>query len=219
MTESRVESAQRIPVELKRGDRLGAYEILASLGAGGMGEVYRARDTKLGRDVALKFLADHLAADGDRRTRFDREARTLATLNHPGIVSIYAIETDGERPFIAMECVEGRVLQEVIPRGGLPLDRLLAIATQIAAAVAAAHRHGIVHRDLKPANVMVGAHDHVKVLDFGAAKLREGATATAETLPTEQVITGEGRILGTVAYMSPEQAEGRSVDRGPTFSR
>jgi serine/threonine protein kinase len=206
-------------MNLSAGSRLGAYEIVGALGSGGMGEVYRARDTRLGRDVALKFLPDDLAADPDRRARFDREARALAALNHPGIVSIYAIETDGGQPFIAMEYVEGRVLTDVIPKGGLPLDRLLAIATQVASAVAAAHTHGIVHRDLKPANVMVGPRDLVKVLDFGLAKLREHDPNAAETVPRVQDITGEGSILGTVAYMSPEQAEGRTVDaRSDIFS-
>ncbi len=203
------------------GQSLGSYLVLSKLGEGGMGEVFRARDTRLGRDVALKFLPDDLAADPDRRARFDREARALAALNHPGIVSIYAIETEGGQPFIAMECVEGRVLTDVIPKGGLPLDRLLAIATQVAGAVAAAHTHGIVHRDLKPANVMVGPRDLVKVLDFGLAKALDAnaSRATAETVAPAQDITGEGRILGTVAYMSPEQAEGRTVDaRSDIFS-
>ena len=206
-------------MNLSAGSRLGAYEIVGAIGSGGMGDVYRARDTRLGRDVALKFLPDDLAADPDRRARFDREARALAALNHPGIVSIYAIETEGGQPFIAMECVEGRVLTDVIPKGGLPLDRLLALATQVAGAVAAAHTHGIVHRDLKPANVMVGPRDVVKVLDFGLAKLRDRNADAAETVAQAQDLTGEGRILGTVAYMSPEQAEGRTVDqRSDIFS-
>jgi len=206
-------------MKLSAGSRLGAYEIVGAIGSGGMGDVYRARDTRLGRDVALKFLPGDLALDPDRRARFDREARALAALNYPGIVSIYAIETEGGQPFIAMECVEGRVLTDAIPKGGLPLDRLLAIATQVAGAVAAAHAHGIVHRDLKPANVMVGPRDLVKVLDFGLAKLREGNPDAAETVAPAQDITGEGRILGTVAYMSPEQAEGRTVDqRSDIFS-
>ena len=206
---------------LSAGSRLGAYEIVGAIGSGGMGDVYRARDTRLGRDVALKFLPGDLAADPDRRARFDREARALAALNHPGIVNIYAIETEGGQPFIAMECVEGRVLTDVIPKGGLPLDRLLAMATQIASAVAAAHTHGIVHRDLKPANVMVGPRDVVKVLDFGLAKALDAnaSRATAETVALAPDTTGEGRILGTVAYMSPEQAEGRTVEtRSDIFS-
>jgi serine/threonine protein kinase/Tol biopolymer transport system component len=208
-------------MNLSAGSRLGAYEIVGAIGSGGMGDVYRARDTRLGRDVALKFLPDDLALDPDRRARFDREARALAALNHPGIVSIYAIETEGGQPFIAMECVEGRVLTDVIPKGGLPLDRLLAMATQVAGAVAAAHTHGIVHRDVKPANVMVGPRDVVKVLDFGIAKALDAnaSRATAETVAPAQDITGEGRIVGTVAYMSPEQAEGRAVDaRSDIFS-
>ncbi len=206
---------------LGAGSRLGAYEIVGAIGSGGMGDVYRARDTRLGREVALKFLPGDLALDPDRRARFDREARALAALNHPGIVSIYAIETEGGQPFIAMECVEGRVLTDVIPKDGLPLDRLLAMATQVAGAVAAAHVHGIVHRDLKPANVMVGPRDVVKVLDFGLAKALDAnaSRATAETAALAPDTTGEGRILGTVAYMSPEQAEGRTVDtRSDIFS-
>jgi eukaryotic-like serine/threonine-protein kinase len=206
-------------MNLTAGSRLGAYEIVGAIGSGGMGDVYRARDTRLGRDVALKFLPGDLAADPDRRARFDREARALAALNHPGIVSIHAIETEGGQPFIAMECVEGRVLTDVIPMGGLPLDRLLAIASQVAGAVAAAHTQGIVHRDLKPANVVVGPRDFVKVLDFGLAKVRDRDADAAQTMPPTPDMTGEGRILGTVAYMSPEQGEGRTVDaRSDMFS-
>jgi Tol biopolymer transport system component len=192
---------------------------VAAIGQGGMGEVYRARDSRLGRDVALKLLPDNLAADPDRRARFDREARALAALNHPGIVTIYSADVDHGRPFLIMELVEGRPLADLIPRHGLPLERLLAIASQIASAVAAAHRGGIVHRDLKPANVMVGPKDFVKVLDFGLAKLRETLDEHAETVLPTRDITGEGRILGTVDYMSPEQADGRPIDaRSDIFS-
>ncbi len=184
-----------------------------------MGEVYRARDSKLGRDVALKLLPDSLASDPERRARFDREARALAALNHPGIVTIYSADVDHGRPFLTMELVEGRQLADLIPRHGLPLERLLAIAAQIAAAVAAAHRGGIVHRDLKPANVMVGPQDRVKVLDFGLAKLRETIGEQDETVLLTGDLTGEGRILGTVDYMSPEQADGRPIDaRSDIFS-
>jgi Tol biopolymer transport system component/predicted Ser/Thr protein kinase len=201
------------------GTKLGSCEIVAAIGHGGMGEVYRARDSRLGRDVALKLLPDSLEADPERRARFDREARALAALNHPGIVTIYSADVDHGRPFLVMELVEGRPLADLIPRHGLPLERLLAIAAQIASAVAAAHRGGIVHRDLKPANVMVGHQDRVKVLDFGLAKLRETIDEHAETVLAPRDITGEGRILGTVDYMSPEQADGRPVDaRSDIFS-
>jgi serine/threonine protein kinase/Tol biopolymer transport system component len=206
-------------MELKRGDTVGAYEIVGPIGAGGMGEVYRARDPRLGRDVALKFLADRLAGDPDRTARFEREARSLAALSHHGIVGIYAIESHAERLVIVMEYVDGRTLDEIVGRGGLPIDRLLHIAVQISGAVAAAHRQGIVHRDLKPSNVMVQDPDRVKVLDFGLAKLSAQATQEAETMPAANVITGEGKIVGTVSYMSPEQAEGKTVDeRSDIFS-
>ena len=206
-------------MELSPGARLGAYEIIALIGAGGMGQVYRARDTKLGREVALKLLADAVSTDAERRLRFDREARTLASLNHPGIVTIFAVEQAGEHQFIAMELVEGRPLSEVMGKGALELDRALGIAAQIAGAIAAAHKHGIVHRDLKPANVMIGPHDRVKVLDFGLAKLRAEVAGDGATLLPTKEITGQGRILGTVSYMSPEQAEGRAIDdRSDVFS-
>ena len=184
-----------------------------------MGEVYRAHDTQLGRQVALKLLPEDAASDPERLTRFDREARTLAGLNHPSIVTIYAVEEAAGKHFIAMTVVEGRTLADVMPKGGFPLERLLTIATQVADAVATAHQHGIVHRDLKPANIMVGAHDRVTVLDFGLAKLRDPAPAADVSLPPTRDVTGEGRIVGTVAYMSPEQAEGRPVEaRSDVFS-
>lgn len=206
-------------MQLSPGTRIGIYEVLAPIGAGGMGEVYRARDTRLGRDIALKLLADGLADDAERRARFDREARTLASLSHPGIVTIFAVEEADGKHFIAMECVEGRPLSELIPKAGFSLDRFLTVAVQLANAVAAAHKHGIVHRDLKPANVMLGPHDRVKVLDFGLAKLCERPSNAVETALPARDITGEGRIVGTVAYMSPEQAEGRTVDeRSDVFS-
>ena len=174
-----------------------------------MGDVYLAEDIRLKRQVALKFLSSGIAADAQRLERFEREAQIVAALNHPNIVTVHSIERDGETLFMAMEYIDGRTVAEIIPRGGLPLNRLLTLATQIVDAVIAAHRHGVVHRDLKPGNVMVLAGDHVKVLDFGLAKLRE--PAEAGTLPTRE-LTGEGNIVGTVAYMSPEQAESRTVD-------
>ena len=195
------------------GSRLGPYDIVAPLGEGGMGEVYLARDPKLNRDIALKVLPPAAALDDDRRERFQREARAVAALNHPNIVTIHSVEDADGTTFLTMELVEGRPLSEVLPRNGLPLGRLLAIGIEIADALVAAHQKGITHRDLKPANIMLGEGQHqgrVKVLDFGLAKLTHPSGADG-SLPTA-LATGEGRILGTVAYMSPEQAEGKSVD-------
>jgi eukaryotic-like serine/threonine-protein kinase len=205
------------------GARLGQYEIVSLLGAGGMGEVFRARDTKLNRDVAIKVLPGTVADDPERRERFEREARTIAALNHPNIVTIHAIEHSGDTAFIAMELVEGRPLSETIPRAGVPLGKLLKIAIPVADAVVAAHQKGITHRDLKPANIMIGSGDQegrVKVLDFGLAKLTNTSPISdAPTVVPTALATGEGRILGTVAYMSPEQAEGKSIDgRSDLFS-
>jgi serine/threonine-protein kinase len=189
------------------GTRLGPYEILASLGAGGMGEVYRARDTKLDREVAIKILPDAVASDPDRLTRFEREAKLLAVLNHPNIAQIYGVE---ERALV-MELVEGETL-----KGPLPVEIALRLARQIAEALEAAHEKGIIHRDLKPANIMITATGIVKVLDFGLAKAADSSTASGDpanspTLTISQ--TRAGMILGTAAYMSPEQARGKAVDR------
>src|SRR5688572_29986984 len=205
---------------LSSGMRLGAYEVLGPLGAGGMGEVYRARDTALNREVALKILPPALAADPDRRLRFEREALAAASLNHPNIVTIHSIEEAGGVRFLTMELVEGTLLSEMIGANGLPTDTLLRLAIPLVDAVSAAHQKGIVHRDLKPANVMVTADRRVKVLDFGLAKLREPVLdAPDATTARTAALTGEGRILGTVAYMSPEQAEGREIDhRSDIFS-
>ena len=210
-------------MSLSAGARLGPYEIVSTLGRGGMGEVYKARDSRLNRFVALKVLPDTAALDPERRDRFEREARAIAALNHPHIVTIHSVETVDGVPLLTMELVEGRALSDVIPKGGLPLAEVLKIAIAVADAVAAAHQKGITHRDLKPGNIMVGEREHdgrIKVLDFGLAKLadasREGSGAT--TMPAAPA-TGEGRILGTAAYMSPEQAEGRPVDaRSDLFS-
>jgi serine/threonine protein kinase/Tol biopolymer transport system component len=201
------------------GSEIGHYRIVRLLGKGGMGEVYLADDTKLGRQVAVKILDAAVAADPDRRERFTREARAAAALNHPNIVTIHSVEEAGGHAFLTLEYIEGRTLAEILPAGGMPLDRLLPIGISLADAVGAAHQRGITHRDLKPANVMLTADGRVKVLDFGLAKLREEVQPMAEgALPT-QALTGEGRILGTVAYMSPEQAEGRAVDqRSDVFS-
>jgi eukaryotic-like serine/threonine-protein kinase len=209
---------------LAAGTRIGGYEILGSLGAGGMGEVYRARDTRLNREIAIKVLPVGAALDPERRERFTREAQAIAALNHPNIVTIHSIEEIEGRSIITMEFVEGRPLADVIFKNGLPLDQFLRTAIPVADALAAAHHKGITHRDLKPANIMVGAGEHdgrVKVLDFGLAKLTRFAGAAAADVSNLSTapITGEGRIVGTVAYMSPEQAEGKEIDsRSDLFS-
>jgi serine/threonine protein kinase/WD40 repeat protein len=213
---------------LPAGSHLGPYEIVGPLGAGGMGEVYRARDARLRRDVALKVLPAVAAGDPQRRERFTREALAVAALNHPHIVTIHSVEDEGSTVFLTMELVEGRSLAEVLPPGGLSLERVLAIGIAVADAMAAAHQKGITHRDLKPGNIMLGEGEQagrIKVLDFGLAKIVEPQVeAPSSLVPTEAVgnaapITGEGRILGTVAYMSPEQAEGRPIDgRSDLFS-
>src|SRR5579872_5648185 len=210
-------------MQLAPGSTFGPYEIVAPLGSGGMGEVYKARDPRLQRFVALKVLAAGAALDPERRERFTREAQAIAALNHPNIVTIYSVEADGDAGFITMELVDGRPLSDALPSRGLPLARLLKIGIAVADGVAAAHQKGITHRDLKPANIMIGADDRdsrVKVLDFGLAKLADAAVVTGGVteIPTA-LDTGEGRILGTVAYMSPEQAEGKPIDaRSDLFS-
>ena len=204
---------------LMPGDRLGPYEIRSSLGAGGMGEVYRAADTTLGRDVALKVLPDALARDPDRLARFEREARMLAALNHPHIAHIYGFERAGDSGALVLELVEGPTLAERIAQGALPVEETLTIAGQIADALESAHAQGIVHRDLKPANIKVTPEGTVKVLDFGLAKVTQASGsgtgvsgATAAPTITTPAMTAIGMILGTAAYMSPEQAKGREAD-------
>ncbi len=206
---------------LAPGSRLGPYEILTPLGAGGMGEVYRARDARLLREVAIKVLPAALAADAERLKRFEREARSASSLNHPNIVTIYDIGTADSVSYIAMELVRGEPLRSVLAEGGLPVRRLLQIGAQIADGLATAHASGIVHRDLKPENVMVTEDGLVKILDFGLAKLTqpEESGAAAAMAPTVSGATEEGIILGTVGYMSPEQAVGGSLDyRSDQFS-
>ncbi len=197
------------------GSRLGSYEILAPLGAGGMGEVWRAHDTRLRRDVAIKALPESLAADPERLARLEREARLLAALNHPNIAAIYGLEEADGSPLLVMEYVEGESLAQRLAAGPLPVDDALAVATQIAAGLEAAHGAGVIHRDLKPANVMIRPDGSVKVLDLGLARTVESPTATDPSLsPTvTSAPTGTGVILGTAAYMSPEQARGRAVDK------
>jgi serine/threonine-protein kinase len=198
---------------------LGHYKILEKLGEGGMGEVYRAEDSTLKRQVALKVLPPDLAASQERLERFQREAESLAALNHPNIVMIHTVEEAEGTRFLTMELVEGKQLSTLIPKGGMPLERIFEIAVPLADALAAAHDRGVIHRDLKPANIMVTEEGRVKVLDFGLAKLRrEHLAETATELPTEP-LTEEGRVLGTMPYMSPEQVEGKDVDsRSDIFS-
>ena len=201
---------------LAEGFRLGSYEIVAPLGAGGMGEVYRARDTRLGRDVAVKVLPEAFAADAERMGRFEREAKVLASLNHPTIATIHGLEDSGGTRGLVMELVEGPTLADRIAKGPIPIDEAVAIAKQIAEGLEYAHERGIVHRDLKPANIKVTADDSVKILDFGLAKALEGDPASIDisTSPTiSRMATQAGIILGTAAYMSPEQAKGKTVDR------
>ena len=212
-------------MSLPRGSRLGAYEVLALIGAGGMGEVYRARDTRLGRDVAVKVLPAERLADEHRRHRFLNEARALSSLNHPHIVTIHEIESAGDVDFIVMELVRGWSLDVLIPRHGLPSNELLRIGIPVADALAAAHARGVIHRDLKPANIIIGDDGTVKVLDFGLAKLPEApvpvaADDTATHLRTAAgTLTNPGRVAGTPAYMAPEQARGDTVDaRSDIFS-
>jgi len=200
------------------GRTLAHYAILEKVGAGGMGEVYRARDTRLPRDVAVKVLPPELASDPARRARFEREAAVVAALNHPNIVTLHSVEEDAGVHFITMELVHGRTLSDVIPADGLPLEELLRVAIPIADAIGSAHAKGIVHRDLKPANIMLDTEGRVKVLDFGLAKLASTAAEDEETAVAAGR-TQAGQLLGTVAYMSPEQAEGRAVDlRSDVFS-
>jgi serine/threonine protein kinase len=235
-------------MSMQAGVRIGPYEILGALGAGGMGEVYRARDTRLNRDVAIKILPDLFAADADRVARFQREAHVLASLNHPHIAQIYGLEDAGSTKALILELVEGPTLADLIAKGPIPLDEALPMARQIAEALEAAHESGIIHRDLKPANIKLTRNGAVKVLDFGLAKAVAGAAEAApyshgfggrdrsegRDLPGSPKPYGEGGsradlsasptitspamtmgnvILGTAAYMSPEQAKGKPVDR------
>ena len=204
-------------LSLTPGTRLGVYEITAPIGEGGMGQVFRARDTKLDRDVAIKILPDAFAHDADRLARFQREAKTLASLNHPHIAGIYGLEESGGMTALVMELVEGDDLSQRIARGAIPLDEALPIAKQIAEALEAAHEQRIIHRDLKPANIKVRADGTVKVLDFGLAKAMEPASVSASAMSsptiTTPAMTLQGVILGTAAYMAPEQAKGRAVDK------
>ena len=208
-------------MSLAAGDQMGAYRIVAPLGAGGMGEVFRATDTRLGRDVALKRLPEAFASDPERLARFEREAKLLASLQHPNIATLFGLEDVGGERVLAMELVPGQDLKERLAHGPLPVDEALAVARQIAEALEEAHEHGIVHRDLKPANVKLTPDGKVKVLDFGLAKAWKGesgeavpgSAAVSESPTLAHTGTTAGLILGTAAYMSPEQARGRVVDK------
>jgi eukaryotic-like serine/threonine-protein kinase len=199
---------------LSLGMKLGPYEIVAPLGAGGMGEVYRARDTRLGREVALKVLPESFSRDADRLRRFEQEARAVAALNHPNILAIHDIGEDNGAPFLVSELLEGHSLRQELIGGALPLRRAVEYGMQIAQGLAAAHEKGIVHRDLKPENIFVTRDGRVKILDFGLAKLvrAEAATGEAATLGTVEPETTPGVVLGTVGYMSPEQVRGEAAD-------
>jgi predicted esterase len=207
-------------VTLTAGTRLGPYEILAPLGAGGMGEVYRARDTRLQRTVAIKVLPAHLSSDHESRARFEQEAKSISALQHPNICVVHDIGSQDGLAFMVMEFVAGQTLDKLIPRGGLATDLAMKYAAQIAEALARAHATGIVHRDLKPANIMVDESGLVKVLDFGLAKLAERVSPDSDEAPTMAAVsTTPGMIVGTLAYMSPEQAEGKPIDaRSDIFS-
>jgi len=202
---------------LEAGTKLGSYEILSPLGAGGMGEVYRAHDTKLGRQVALKILPNAFAQDADRLARFRQEAQVLASLNHPNIAQIHGLEDSGGTHALVMELVEGPTLADWLAKGPIPVDEALPIARQIGEALEAAHEQGIIHRDLKPANIKVRDDGTVKVLDFGLAKAMGPAAASGDPADsptlTSPAMTQMGMVLGTAAYMSPEQARGRPVDK------
>ena len=202
---------------LSVGKRIGPYEVTASIGAGGMGEVYRAKDTKLGRDVAIKVLPSGLAGDPSHMIRFRREAQVLASLNHPNIAIIHGLEESGDITALVMEFVEGETLEARLRKGALAPEQAVRLAIQIAEALEAAHRKGIAHRDLKPANVML-TKAGVKLLDFGLAKLVESPVASpltseaAATMTMAAPVTRDHTILGTPQYMAPEQIEGRECD-------
>src|SRR5262252_136553 len=208
-------------MSISRGTRFGSYEIAEPIGSGGMGEVYRARDTTLGRDVALKVLPASFSNDAMRVARFEQEAKTLASLSQSNIAHIYGLERSDGNTGIVMELVDGETLVDRLAQGPIPVAEALRIANQIADALEAAHERTIVHRDLKPANIKIKPDGTVKILDFGIAKLIAsspieqdlGSTGTSESSIVTDDATGRGVILGTAAYMSPEQASGQAVSR------
>src|SRR5271170_5970074 len=208
---------------LASGTKLGPYEIQSSLGAGGMGEVYRARDTRLDRTVAIKILPAHLSSDPGARQRFEREARTISSLNHPHICQLYDIGAQDGASFLVMEFLEGETLAERLHKGPLQLEQCLKIAIELSEGLEKAHRSGIIHRDLKPANIFLTQDGHAKLLDFGLAKAISQATGSGpeETRAVEEDmnLTSPGSAVGTVAYMSPEQARGEALtERSDLFS-
>jgi serine/threonine protein kinase len=204
---------------LTSGTKLGPYEVQAPLGAGGLGEVYRAKDSRLGRDVAIKVLPESMARDTERLRRFETEARAIAALNHPNILSIHDIGAYDGAPYLVSECLEGQSLWLTMKGGALPLRRAVDYGTQIAQGLAAAHDRGIIHRDLKPENVFITRDGRVKILDFGLAKLTLPEEASCDGATMESVPTSAGVVLGTVGYMSPEQVRGEPADaRSDIFS-
>src|SRR5438093_532730 len=208
-------------MSLTAGTKLGPYEILAPIGAGGMGEVYRARDTRLGREVAIKVLPAALAKDPDRLRRFEQEARAAGQLNHPNILTVYEFGVHEGAPFIVSELLEGGTLRERLAGGAIPPRKAIELAIQIAHGLAAAHDKGIFHRDLKPENLFVTTEGRLKILDFGLAKLiqPEAPSAAMTTLATAPAVTEPGKVMGTAAYMSPEQVRAKPADaRSDVFS-
>src|SRR5262249_46959275 len=205
---------------ISAGSRLGPYEVVSPLGAGGMGEVYRARDTRLGREVAIKVLPPSLSADADRLRRFEQEARAAGVLNHPNITAVYDIGEHCGAPYVVQELLEGETLRQALAGAKLPPRKAIEYALQIAHGLAAAHEKGIVHRDLKPENLFVTKDGRVKILDFGLAKLVHAETGPEATgLPTVTGGTEPGVVLGTLGYMSPEQVKGKAADaRSDIFS-
>jgi serine/threonine protein kinase len=204
---------------LTAGTKLGPYEIHSPIGAGGMGEVYRARDTRLNRDVAIKILPASFSADPDRLQRFAQESRAAAALNHPNILSIYDIGEDRGAPYVVSELLEGESLRERLRAGPLSSRKALDYALQIAKGLAAAHDKGIVHRDLKPENLFITIDGRAKILDFGLAKFTHPETSVTDDAPTMQVATEAGTVMGTAGYMSPEQVRGKPTDaRSDIFS-
>src|ERR1035441_6026545 len=210
---------------LTSGTRLGPYEVQSPLGAGGMGEVYRATDTRLDRTVAIKVLASHLSSSPELKQRMEREARTISSLNHPHICHLYDIGSQDGTDYLGMEFLEGETLAERLRKGAMPLNEVFKVGIAVAEALAIAHRSGIVHRDLKPGNIML-TKTGAKLMDFGLAKSvaiaaspASGLTATSFTPATSQPLTGQGTVLGTFQYMSPEQVEGKEADtRSDIFS-
>ncbi|HMC78162.1 MAG TPA: serine/threonine-protein kinase, partial [Vicinamibacterales bacterium] len=200
-------------MSLAAGTRLGPYEVLAALGAGGMGEVYQARDTRLDRLVAVKVLSPAVAMSSDARERFDREARAISRLAHPHVCALFDVGREGDTSYLVMELLDGETLKALVARGPLPMPEVLRIGGEIAEALAAAAREGITHRDLKPGNVML-TRSGVKLLDFGLAKTLApaGPISHAAELPTAAELTAPGMWLGTAPYMAPEQCDGRPVD-------